>query len=891
MLEAARYHDPDGAWLVDPARFIGADGAWMIGVDAVDDPCLVGDAVRAELIGPVVAQGTAVQDVVAFLRRRRALLVLDGCDRLVEACARLTGDILRSCADVRILVTSRRPLGVTGEVVWRLTPLRVPARGDADLASVAAAESVQLFVERATAVNPAFSLTGDNAASVAEICRRLDGLPLAVELAAARTVALSAGEVLDRLDGGLGLLCGGGADGQARHRSLRTALAWSNDLLSPGEAALLRRLSVFAGGFALGAAEAVCADGTVPRDHVLDLLSSLVARSLVTAEQTGDATRYRMLETTRAYARIQLDAATETEDLVVRHGAWCLARATEATGSGEEATDDARACGLDEDHENFLAALGRARARGRADFGLRLANGLAAFWQTRGHLREGLGWLAWALAAADDAPPVERAWAMRHVGRFTLLLGDHPAGLALIDRSVELFRSLGEDNEADGCVCAGVGHMCENPLYAIPMMEANLEVIRAMGEPDRLAHALCALGQARIFRGDATGARACFAEVLTLPPADIDDAGPSAVFGLARVAVLVGRYDAADTHLAEVRDHARRVADPELHAAALSLSGEAARGRGNTRRARALLTEALHLAHRAGVALSVSRCELFMARVEYAEGALEPALALYEQALRRTDGGATLAYNEVRCLLGLADVAAAAGREAEAAAGYADAQNAAETRGDDQAVARAMAGRADLARAAGDVAAALRLRHAALEIDERIGDLPAIVGSLAALAALAAADGSNKAARLFGAADALRNAFGFALPAPLRCVHEAEVERARSGLSAEAWREAWEQGGKLSLEQALDYARRGRGRRRRPTAGPESLTAAERAVMGLASDGMTNRQIGERLFISPRTVQRHLEHVYAKLGIHSRRQLPRHVPGTDPVIATDGTAV
>lgn len=887
-LEAARRraHDPDGGWLVELVPASEREEVWMVDLGALPDEG-VPHAVASEVLGWSGPPREAVADLVRHIGPRPSLLVLDTCEHVASACAALVGHVLRACPGLRVLATGRQPLGITGERVWRLPPLAVPGPADVDLGSIAANDAVRLFVDRAGDATGGFALTLDVAPAVAEICRRLDGLPLAVELAAARTAALSPAEIAARLDQVFDLPRRGAGPGEARHASLASSFEWSHRRLSADEAVVLRRASVFSGGWSLAAAEEVCSGDGVRREQVLDLLGGLVAASLVTADHAGGATRYRLLGTTRRLARSRLDAAGEAEALLSRHAAWCLALAAEADAGREGAAQESWLGRLDEDHDNLRAALAWARDGGRVDTALRLASALSWFWEVRNHLREGLAWLDGALSLDGRAPAALRAEAMRAAGRFAHLLGDHRSGLELVGRSVSLFRQSGEGREASGCVCHDVLEMCRNPLHSVPLMEQQVARTREVDDPGRLAHALCNLGQARFLRGDGAGARACFGEVLGLRPAGIGvDAVAAALLGLARVGLLRGEHAAAEHPLREVLDHAERVGNADARSGALALLGELARARGDTASARVLLADALELAHESGIPLSVGRCELFLAGVEHAEGRMQRAGVLYGEALARVEAGVPFPYHQVRCTLGLAAVAAATGDARSAAALYAEAHERALATGDAQGVARALAGQGDLARAGGDLEAAARLHHQALDLDEEVGDLPAVTRSLEALAALAGAGGEpDKMARLLGAASALRDRHGFARPAPEQRSLDADVAAVRPVVGDEAWEAARRQGSRLSLQQAVSYARKARGgRRRRPPTGSESLTRAELEVVALVVQGLTNVEVGERLFISRRTVQHHLSHVYHKLGIACRRDLAREAAGWPPAL-------
>ncbi len=339
------------------------DGAWWVGLASLSDPDIVPQAV-AQALSVREAPGRSLNDaLVEHLTPRKSLLILDNCEHLVEGCAGLVDALLRSCPNLKILATSREFLGVGGEVVWATPPLSVPDDHDAPLPeALLRDDAAKLFVERARSVAPAFALTEQNASALARLCRRLDGMPLAIELAAARARVLSVSQIAERLDDRFRLLKSESRTVDPRQRTLRATMDWSHDPLADDERVLFRRLSVFAGGFALEAAEQVCAGEGIERVDVLDLLSRLVDKSLVVAEERGGEARYRLLETVRQYGEEKLDESTEEAAATSRHHAGYFLELAEAAEPamlmpGQEAW----MARLELEHDNLRAALGWLR--------------------------------------------------------------------------------------------------------------------------------------------------------------------------------------------------------------------------------------------------------------------------------------------------------------------------------------------------------------------------------------------------------------------------------------------------------------------------------------------------------------------------------------------------
>jgi len=353
-----------------------ADGAWLAELAPVRDPAVVDDAVAA-VFSLTARAGQDTRELVEFLRAKRLLLVLDNCEHLLGGAAALAGALARSCERLVILATSREGLGIEGEHLLPVPPLGVPEAG-ADLAAVTQAEAVRLFAERAAAVKPGFQVTGQNAAAVAAVARRLDGVALAIELAAARVPAMTPAELARRLERSFAVLAASRRGAVARHQTLRATIDWSFQLLAGPEQALLARLAVFAGGATLEAAEAVCGGEGIDPDTVFELLAALVARSLVVAEEHGPQTRYRLLETIRQYAEERLEAAGQAQQWRARHAGYYAGLLTRVRDHAHDPQDEVFwATRLTTEQDNLLAAWSWAIGTSNLDTAFSILAGFA----------------------------------------------------------------------------------------------------------------------------------------------------------------------------------------------------------------------------------------------------------------------------------------------------------------------------------------------------------------------------------------------------------------------------------------------------------------------------------------------------------------------------------
>ena len=468
------------------------DGVRFVDLVSINDASLVVDAI-ATAIGVKVEQDVSrIDALLRDLEGTRTLIILDNCEHLISACATAVSTLLRSGEGVRVVATSRERLGSPGEMTWRVPSMSLPET-TATVEEIGACEAIQLFVARAAAARQDFALSAANAEVINEICRTLEGVPLAVELAAARAKALSPREIRDRLSDRFRLL----TTGQGRHQTLRSTIDWSYNLLSEEERELFRWLSVFSGNFNLAAAQAVWAN----RDP-LDYIEQLADKSLLTVEQTGDESlRYRMLETLRQYATERLKEAGEEEETRERHFAHYLALAEHAYARRIE-EEAASLALLEADHDDFRAALQWVRSRPR-DL-LRLASALGWFWHLCSHYREGRGWLEEALRLNPDDRSLEKAHALWALSMILNWQGDVSRARPLADQSVELWRETNDPLElALALESIGWSHFAaSNYSEALRSMEDCVEAYRRLGSTKLITRGRVAVGQMLAALGD-----------------------------------------------------------------------------------------------------------------------------------------------------------------------------------------------------------------------------------------------------------------------------------------------------------------------------------------------------------------------------------------------------
>ncbi|HKY78250.1 MAG TPA: LuxR family transcriptional regulator [Acidimicrobiia bacterium] len=845
------------------AEFPG--GVWQVDLAPLSDPAVVPIAVARALGLSDAEQRSTTETVTRYIEDRQALIVLDNCEHLLDACAALVEALLRACPVLTILATSREPISVDGEVMWRVPSLSLT--GDA----------VELFTDRARRARPGFVADAEAAGKVAEICQRLDGLPLAIELAAARLRALSPAEILDGLHDRFRLLAGGARTAVRRQQTLRASVDWSHDLLTEPERTLLRRLAAFAGGFDLDAAQAVGSGDGLARHHVLDQLALLVDKSLVSTGESEGATRYRLLETVRQYALEKLAESGEAAAVRTRHRDHYLMVAAGLEPVGREEIER-RLDRVEADIDNLRAAFQWSLECSDAEAALRLASSLQPLWLDRHRLLEGRSWLDTALydEAGGPVAPAVRAQALADaavIDAWTLLAsGKAPAQ---VDEAVALARQLDDPKllartlTAAGCVYgylpAGANRYFDEAAVLARQTDDVWTLVQILGWQTLLANIV----------GDPVTGRATGEEGNALAR----KVGSPLFSRQCRVhlgAAMVHQGDlgAALELLSELNVEAEAAHATVMLMQGLAFASWARTFMGELDEARELAESCIVVARDTGVAAyeGVGHWALSLAAMAAADVA---ALIRSSQAFSELFGG--LPEWGALTLDHLAVAEFAAGN-LTAARRRADDAVAAATGFDMKG--RAMEALLTAARvsvALGEVDRARDEAHRALAIGAAIDARIGIADTLECLAGIAGSDDPQVAARLFGAADSVRRPTGAVRFRLYQPGYDADVAAVRASMGDEAFERAWEEGAALLPAEAVAYAQRGRGGRKRPSSGWASLTPAERDVVRLVAEGLANKEIADRLFISHRTVQAHLTHVYTKLGVTSRVQLAQEV--------------
>ncbi|HVE92291.1 MAG TPA: LuxR C-terminal-related transcriptional regulator [Actinomycetota bacterium] len=837
-----------------------------VDLSSVSKPEAVPSAIADALGVTEQPGGGALASAAARLKSEHRLVLLDNCEHLAEACAGTVDHLLQRCPRLTVLATSRSPLAVEGEVLFRVPSLPVPAEEPPpSLDAVASSDAVRLFVERARRARNDFELTPENATSVAAICRRLDGMPLALELAAARVRIRGVEQIADALEDRFKLLAVSARNVVPRQRRLEASVEWSYDLLDERARSAFCALSVFPAPFSLEAAEAVASGTGTPAEEVADVIAELVDQSLVEADVSGPGARYRMLETIRAYAaqRLSADPGKEDEahDRHLEHFRSLLQRIEPRLQSPEvlEWLDALRP-----DEPNLAAALDRAVDNGDWDAAVMLA--CSRYWELSSHTGHPLRVLESALASGT-CPDDRRVRAFIAAARLAGTRWDLPSAERLGRHALELARAQ-DDERAAGEALLAIGTAAlwsgRHQEAAESLSEARELAERSGGGP-ALAAALSGLGQFPFATGDHRQARLLFESASDLARRY---GQLYAEFQAANYLFLIhffaGRDDLAQQACREGLEISRRARLPAGESIFRAFRAGLLIRRGDLDGVQPLLDEAGSLAEVSGHPLAAGHGQQQVALLARARGdatgSLEEFRVLAETA-RAFNVHIAVIWNASLA----AEAAALAGDLVEAALLVEGAATwAAEVGARFPWVSWAEAVVAleqDQPERAEDKA------HAALADSQAADNDIVALESLEVLACARARRGDASAGPLLRAVETIRRDRRWA-PSPQWAQRVAEA-------GAQSGKDALAEGASMSLSEAVAYARRGRGERKRPAFGWESLTPTELSVAELVAEGLSNAGIAARLFVTPATVKTHLTHIYAKTGATSRVQLAK----------------
>lgn len=792
-----------------------ADGVWLVELAPLSDPKLVPQAVAAVLDVPEQPGQPVLDTLVNYMRSKHLLLVLDNCEHVIEACARLADTLLRACPDLSILATSRESLGIVGESGWTVPSLSLPdvRQPLPSLADLSHSEAVQLFVARAGEIKSNFALNQLNSSAVSQICQRLDGIPLAIELAAARVKVLQPAEIATRLDDRFSLLTVGSRTAIPRHQTLRAAIDWSYDLLSEPERVLLRRLAVFAGGWTLEAAEQVCTDeetldGISPA-QVLDLLSHLVDKSLVLVQAQGGSTRYHMLETIREYAFEKLNGANETDLRRTRHLDFFVSFAEHAEPEMKRAQQLEWFERLDAEIDNFRASLAWSLGQGRVEKGLRLAGALLRFWDMRGYWSEGSERVERLLIQPEAAPrTLTRANALLAAAELAGSLGASKRAVQYLQELIAIARDHGTTGKrtlALGLAALSDRIFIADQVRAESLVEEGLTIARSTGDAWLIGSLLYQRGFLLTGRKEDQAAREALEESLMLFKSAGDLHGAAAAsYHASRIYFREGDWARARQEREASLPFLRQAKDRRYVWFMVNGLGEIARAEGNYDLAKGFYDEGLELARELGAKFQMALATANAGYVALYDGKVAYAQALFAESLelaREVDYGGTTAC----ALLGFAGVAAAS-KNARRAVQLLSAVNRMLTEGD-----RRIFTPADEAE---------YRRHLAIAREQLD-------------------DAVLNAAWEQGRALTLEQAIEYALEMPL--TPEPGVPHTKPPQVA-----------KKELH---------------------GLTARERQVAARIAQGMSNREIAEALVVSERTIESHVTNILNKLGFTTRAQI------------------
>ena len=793
------------------------DGAWLVELAPLADPALLPLTV-AKIFGIRESSGHSILSLLTdHLRTRELLLILDNCEHLVEACAQFVDTLLKACPHILVLASSREVLGIAGEASFRVPSLSTPdARRMPPFETLTQYEAVRLFIERAEMALPGFVVTKENAPAIAQICYRLDGIPLAIELAAARVQVLRVEQIASRLDNRFRLLTGGSRTALPRHQTLRSLIDWSYDLLTPAERALLGRLSVFAGGWTLEAAEAICIGEGIEPEEILDLQIQLVNKSLVNSDRAQNVeARYHLLETIRQYARDKLLEAGGGERIRAQHLEFFLKLAEKAE-PGLRGPDQVRLLDmLEKELDNLRAAL-EWGLECNLEKGLRLAAALMWLWHLRGHASEGVEWLDRLLMTQTGefegvVQPQTRAKALQMLGLLHMFQSNPGRAISPLQESLQLYKELGEAGKRGMAYSIwGLGTAASykgESVRSKALTQESLALFREVGDKFGITEALNTLGDIALTEGDYDQARILWEESLVLKRERGDKDGIAfSLAQLGNIAFLEGDFERATPLYEEAATLFREVGNKFFASAAFYSLGETAWAQGNYAHASKKYEEALKLGQGADQ-------ERAVAFVLHDLGAMARSQGNYDQAIKMLEEAVAL-FKEIgnkwgmsNAYYGLGEVAWSRGEYDLAARKFEEALALSREMDAKFNVALALYGLGKVATSRGDYESAHTFHRDALTIRRGTWDRPGIARSLESYATLAVAEGQwERAAKLYGAMEAAHELMRFLVSPAERAEREQGMASARNALGEDEFMNAYEEGKKMTLDEAVGFA-------------------------------------------------------------------------------------
>jgi predicted ATPase/DNA-binding XRE family transcriptional regulator/Tfp pilus assembly protein PilF len=800
------------------------DGVWLMELAPILDPSLV-PVTAVRTFGLHEDPKRLIIDILCdYLREKSILLILDNCEHVLDACAQLADTLLKRCLGLKILTTSREGLGILGEAVYPVSSLELPNVQQL-VDEIRDYESIRLFEERAQLAQRNFSLTIENASSVAKICTQLDGIPLAIELAAARMSTFSTEEIAERLRKNFNLLSTGNRTALPRHQTLHAAIDWSYDLLSSNEKILFQRLSIFVKSWTLEAAASICSDDNINSELTLNMISKLISKSLLIMEETPVGTRYRMLETIRQYAYEKLCAMNDANITRQRHLMYFVSLAERAEPTLRSFDMETWLDMLETELDNIRSALAYG-LKNDAESELRLASSLWWFWHIRGHKSEGCEWLEQGLAIEEQergenpffpARALIRGKALYVAGFLRIMLYEIDKGTSLSEESLLLFRQYGMEGKRGAAYAlwnlAAVADRQLDFRHKKTRLEESLALFQELNDKFGVAQCMDGLAFCALDENNYEEARILLEENLALRQEMGDkDGSADALHHLGVLSFQESNYKQAGAYYRASLALFRGIKNRWGISHVLSSLGRTAQAEGNYEEATTILEEALSLeeevSDRFGIASRLNQLGL----VAQSQGDYERAAQMHEQALGLFhEGGNRISASTALYNLGF--TALLQSDYKQAAANFEEALTICHEAGDKFGTAWALYGMGEVERSQGSFGSARDLNRAAIAIFRMVGDpthmsqhAQGVAYCLEASASLAFAEKQMKRAIcLFSVSQKLYSPLRFEMSAAKRSQHDQAVISARRALGEDKFAAMWEMGEAMTLEEAITY--------------------------------------------------------------------------------------